>query len=119
MSQDGTATIEVELKVGITDLAKQKLIEFLGDKPLDEVGLRVGVIPGGCSGAQYDLQFAEAPESHEMVVEANGVRMFIDPKFAVLLNGITVDFLDQLVGGGFKVENPNATATCGCGKSFA
>ncbi len=119
MAQDGSTTVQLELKATLTDLAKEKLVQFLGDRPLDAVGLRVGVLPGGCSGAQYDLQFAEQPEEGDLEVVANGVRVWLPSEFAMLLNGINIDFLDQLVGGGFKVENPNASSTCGCGKSFS
>ncbi len=113
-----TATYEAKLSLQITDLAKAKLQEFLGDQPLDSAALRVAVVPGGCSGASYNLGFAEAPENGELEFTFNGVRVLVDPMHAPLLNGCTVDFVDELMGGGFKIENPNATSTCGCGKSF-
>lgn len=115
---EGSTTFETRLTMSVTDLAKEKLIDFLGDKPIDQVGVRISVQPGGCSGAQYGMEFAEQPEEGEMVLEANGVRLFVDPNHAPMLNGIQVDFLDEMMGGGFKIHNPNATDTCGCGKSF-
>ncbi len=116
---DGTVTIETKLTMTVTDLAKEKLMSFLEGKPLDSVGVRISVQPGGCSGAQYGMAFGENKEDHEVEVTSNGVRLFIDPSHAMLLNGITVDFVDEMMGGGFKIENPNASNTCGCGKSFS
>lgn len=113
-----TVSYQATLKLAITDLAKAKLQEFLGDRPLAEVGLRVGVVPGGCSGASYSLGFGESAEEGELEFTFNGVRVFVDPMHAALLNGCTVDFVDELMGGGFKIDNPNATSSCGCGKSF-
>lgn len=115
---EGSVSYETKLTMKVTDLARQKLEEFLEGKSLDEVGVRVAVQPGGCSGASYGMEFANAPEGSEMELRANGVRLFLDPSHAPLLNGITVDYVDELMGGGFKIENPNATSTCGCGKSF-
>ncbi|MGB0652851.1 MAG: HesB/IscA family protein [Thermoplasmatota archaeon] len=114
-----TVSYEATLSLQVTDLAKAKLQQFLGDRPLDEVAVRVGVLPGGCSGAQYNLGFAEALEEGEIEFRFNDVRVFVNPLHAPLLNGCTVDFVDELMGGGFKIENPNATSQCGCGKSFS
>jgi iron-sulfur cluster assembly protein len=114
----GTAKFEATLTMTVTDLARKKFQEFLGDKPLSEIGVRMSVHPGGCSGATYGMEFAEAPEPGEFTLEANGVRIFVHPQFAPLLNGIQVDFVDELMGGGFKISNPNASHGCGCGKSF-
>ncbi len=116
---DGTVTIETKLTMTVTDLAKEKLMGFLEGKPLDSVGVRISVMPGGCSGAQYGMAFGENKEEHEVEVVSNGVRLFVDPAHVALLNGIKVDFVDEMMGGGFKIENPNATNTCGCGKSFS
>lgn len=116
---EGTVTIETTLAMSMSDLAKEKLINFLGDKPLDSVGVRITVQPGGCSGAVYGMEFGEKAESNEMVLHANGVQLFIDPSHGALLNGIVVDYVDEMMGGGFKIHNPNATSSCGCGKSFS
>jgi iron-sulfur cluster assembly accessory protein len=116
---EGTITFQTELKMAVTDLAKAKLQQFLGDKPIDSVGVRVTVQPGGCSGASYGMEFAETPEEGESVLNANGVRLFVHPSFASVLNGVTIDFVDELMGGGFKIDNPNAKSGCGCGKSFS
>jgi len=115
----GSVSFQSTLTMAVTDLAKQKLQQFLGDKPLASVGVRVSVQPGGCSGASYGMEFAEKPEPGEIELQANGVRLFVHPMHAPLLQGITVDYMDELMGGGFKISNPNAKSGCGCGKSFS
>jgi len=115
----GSIKVESTLTMSVTDLARKKLGEFLGDRPLDQVGVRLSVHPGGCSGASYGMEFAEAPEAGEQVLVANGVRLFVHPMYASLLNGIQIDYVDELMGGGFKIANPNAQSSCGCGKSFS
>lgn len=116
----GSIKVEQTLEMTVTDLAKEKLGLFLGaDKRLDDHGIRISVQPGGCSGAQYGMSFATAPEGNEMELVANGVRLFVLPEYAMVLNGVEVDFLDEMMGGGFKIHNPNATNSCGCGKSFS
>ena len=116
----GSLTIESTLTMSVTDLAKQKLDAFLGDdKQLADFGVRISVQPGGCSGASYGMEYGEAAKDGEMEMVANGVRLFVHPDHALLLNGLVIDFVDELMGGGFKIHNPNATSTCGCGKSFS
>lgn len=115
----GSAKVEISFTMEVTDLAKAKLQEFLGERSLGEVGVRITVQPGGCSGASYGMEFADAKGDGEIEFDANGVRLFVQPQHAPLLNGVAVDFLDEMMGGGFKIHNPNATSTCGCGKSFA
>lgn len=117
---EGTATVEFKLTMTVTDLAKEKLGAFLGEgKSLDDHGVKIGVAPGGCSGASYTMGYATEPEEGEMTLVSNGVRLFVNPEHAMVLNGLVVDFLDELMGGGFKIHNPNATSSCGCGKSFS
>jgi iron-sulfur cluster assembly accessory protein len=91
-------------------MAKEQAVGF---------GLRVGVVGGGCSGLQYHLAFAEAPDSDDGVFEQHGVRIFIDRASREHLAGVTVDYVTGLHGAGFKFLNPNASRTCGCGSSFA
>jgi iron-sulfur cluster assembly protein len=116
---EGSIKIETTLTMSVTDLARKKLQEFLGEKPLSSVGVRVSVQAGGCSGASYGMEFAETPEAGEQTLTANGVKLFVHPQYASMLNGISIDFVDELMGGGFKIGNPNATGGCGCGKSFS
>ncbi len=81
--------------------------------------LRLAVEGGGCSGFQYRFGLADAPEADDLVVETDGVQLVIDSISIDLVRGGTVDFVDNLGGAAFKVENPNATAGCGCGSSFS
>src|SRR5688572_2365707 len=92
-SPEGTIKVETTLRMGVTDLARTKLQEFLGEKPLSAVGVRISVQAGGCSGASYSMEFAETPEEGEAVLNANGVRLFVHPMHAALLNGIQIDFV--------------------------
>ena len=81
--------------------------------------LRLAVEGGGCSGFQYQFGMAEAPDGDDIVTETDGVRLVVDPVSLDLVSGCTVDFVESLGGSAFRVENPNATAGCGCGSSFA
>lgn len=116
---DGQVMIQTTLTMSVTDLARRKLQEFLGGRTLDTVGVRVSVQPGGCSGASYGMEFAEKAEAGEVTLRSNGVQLFVHPDHAALLNGVTIDFVDELMGGGFRIANPNAKSGCGCGKSFS
>jgi len=81
--------------------------------------LRLSVEGGGCSGFQYQFGLAEVPEPDDIVAETDGVRLVVDPVSFDLVAGCTVDYVESLGGAAFRVENPNATAGCGCGSSFA
>ena len=80
--------------------------------------LRLSVEGGGCSGFQYKFEMADAADPEDIVCEADGAQMIVDPVSLDLLNGSTVDFIDALGGSAFRVTNPNAAAGCGCGSSF-
>ncbi len=98
--------------------AAAKIRSLLQERSLTTHGLRVFVAGGGCSGMQYGM--AIEPEAGEMdsVFEAEGVKVFIDPTSMMYLAGSTIDYVDNLMGGGFRIDNPNAVSTCGCGHSF-
>ena len=91
----------------------------IADKQGKPAILRLSVEGGGCSGFQYKFGLAEASEPDDQVVETAGVRLVVDPISHELIAGCTVDYVESLGGAAFKVENPNAAASCGCGSSFA
>ena len=84
----------------------------------DAAGLRIGVLPGGCSGFRYSMSIEEKPADDDIVLESAGVRCFIDGFSAQYLNGVTLDYKSNFQESGFAFENPNATGGCGCGSSF-
>jgi len=86
---------------------------------LEGHGIRVGVQGGGCAGFQYSMDFEKEPRADDLVVEQEGVRLYIDPMSSMYLQGVTIDYVVGLQGAGFKFENPNARSTCGCGSSFS
>lgn len=86
--------------------------------PPETSGLRVGVKGGGCSGFEYTMALAEAPGASDKIFECEGVKLFVDPKSFLYINGTQLDFMDTLMKRGFVFTNPNAEKTCGCGKSF-
>lgn len=85
----------------------------------DKVRLRVGVKGGGCSGFSYLLDLTESQKDTDEVFEQHGIKVIVDPKSLLYLNGTTIDFKDEIMGRGFVFQNPNATTSCGCGSSFA
>ncbi|HKZ22876.1 MAG TPA: iron-sulfur cluster assembly accessory protein [Thermoplasmata archaeon] len=80
--------------------------------------LRLRIIAGGCSGMQYRIDFAETPRKGDVIVERDDVKVFVDPKSLTYLKGSNLDYWEDLLGGGFKIVNPNAKSTCSCGVSF-
>jgi iron-sulfur cluster assembly protein len=82
-------------------------------------GLRLGVLGGGCSGLSYQFKFAPQPRPTDKVFEFEDVKVFVDPKSFVFLDGMTLDWKDSLLYSGFEFDNPNAKKSCGCGTSFA
>ena len=107
--------------INVTEAAAEKITELLTEENKPESGLRVFVQGGGCSGFQYGLMIDEGegdPES-DQTFDVNGVRLFVDPISLRYLKGAEVDFVDNNMGGGFTIKNPNAKSTCGCGSSFS
>jgi iron-sulfur cluster assembly protein len=106
--------------IEVTESASSRIKELLDrDGKLGSHGLRLKVVGGGCSGLQYQLSFDDQQSENDHVIEAGGVKVLVDEKSALYLVGVTLDFVDTLQETGFKIENPNATTTCGCGESFA
>ena len=104
--------------ITVTDSAVKHLRSLLAerDEPVG-AGLRIFVENGGCSGMQYGMSF-DQPKADDEVAERDGVRVVVDPKSATFLQGSVVDYEDSLTGTGFRIQNPNARRTCGCGTSF-
>ncbi len=105
----------------ITDSAAVEVRKFLAadDIPQDTAGLRVSVLPGGCSGFKYSLNIEDKPVDDDITAEIGGVRVFIDAFSAQYLNGVTIDYVTSMQGSGFTFGNPNSSGGCGCGSSFA
>lgn len=81
-------------------------------------GLRIDVFPGGCAGFMYELSFQKEAQTGDKVVDVDGLKIYMDANNEPILAGVTIDYIDSLMGGGFQINNPNATSSCGCGKSF-
>jgi iron-sulfur cluster assembly accessory protein len=105
--------------IGVTERAAEKAIQLGSREGYEEVCLRVRVLAGGCSGFTYKLSFEPEPQATDHVVDAFGLRVLVDPKSAPIVAGSTLEFNDALLGGGFKVNNPQAVHECACGESFS
>ncbi len=106
--------------IDVTEPAAARIKDILSqDGKLGTHGLRMKVVGGGCSGLQYQLSFDDRVRDIDDEFESCGVKVIIDEKSALYLVGSTLDFVDTLQESGFKIENPNATNSCGCGQSFA
>ena len=104
--------------LSLSDVAVGKLREITAREASPNVGLRVYVHPGGCSGYQYGMLIEDAPTADDQVLESQGIRVYVDTKSLGLLAGSRIDYVDTLMGAGFTVDNPNAVSSCGCGSSF-
>ena len=111
--------VERPTLVALTPTAASKIKELMSEEP-DAGGLvlRVAIQGGGCSGFQYGLGFDSGAAEGDEILELEGVRVVVDPYSAPYLRGATIDFLNGLQESGFKIDNPNATSSCGCGHSF-
>ncbi len=107
--------------INVTETAAEKITELLTEENKVGAGLRVFVQGGGCSGFQYGLMIdeGEGDSTSDQVFTVNGVRLLVDPISLRYLKGAEVDFVDNNMGGGFTIKNPNAKSTCGCGSSFS
>ncbi len=105
--------------ITLTETASDKVRQLMDRDGRDaSFGLRLKVVGGGCSGLQYQLMFDNQCGEWDQEADQGGVRVLVDSKSAVYVAGTTIDFVDDLNGSGFKIANPNATNTCGCGESF-
>jgi iron-sulfur cluster assembly accessory protein len=104
--------------VTVTDRAARRIAEIVAREAATPM-LRVSVEGGGCSGFQYRFDLVSASEADDLVIEKGAARVLIDPVSLGLLSGSEIDFVEDLMGAAFKVKNPQATASCGCGTSFS
>lgn len=102
----------------VTPAAVAVIRNLLQQRNIPNHALRVFVTGGGCSGMQYGMAFEAKPQEFDHVVCVDGVNLLVDPTSLVYLKGATIDFVDSLIGGGFRIDNPNAVSSCGCGHSF-
>jgi iron-sulfur cluster assembly accessory protein len=115
-----TAPGAPSVNLNVTEPAAVEIKKFMSsEEGLPETaGLRVRVVPGGCSGFQYSLNIEEASRQGDFVLDEKGVRLFVDMFSAQYLNGVQIDYVSNVMGAGFTFTNPNATGSCGCGSSF-
>ena len=107
------------LNLALTDSAVEQIKRLIARDSRAGCGLRIAVTDGGCSGFSYKLDFDNQQRPDDMVLDRQGVKVYVDNTSAPYLAGVVIDFVGGLYGGGFKFTNPNATATCGCGTSFS
>jgi iron-sulfur cluster assembly accessory protein len=111
------ATQAAGATLAVTERAARRINTILAKEPEGSM-LRLSVNGGGCSGFQYDFGFDTAPASDDLVIEKDGARVLVDAVSLPFVAGSVLDFVDDLMGQSFRVENPNAKASCGCGTSF-
>lgn len=104
--------------INLSDSAVKKFSELMQKEGKGGWGLKFTVEPGGCSGFSYVMDFAEKPEENEVTVVEKGMKVFVEKSVLSMVKGVRIDYTDGLNGTGFKISNPNAQGTCGCGKSF-
>lgn len=107
----------MSLTITLTDRAATRIREIVQREP-GKAALRVAVNGGGCSGFQYEFQLTDVLAEDDLVIERGGARALVDPVSQGFLAGSEIDFVDDLMGQSFRIRNPNATSSCGCGTSF-
>ena len=113
-----STTTQVNLSVTETAINEvKKFIEAENAGP--EAGLRIRVVPGGCSGFSYSMQIEDGPKQGDEILDQSGLRIFVDMFSRQYLDGVQVDYVTSVMGSGFTFSNPNASGSCGCGSSFS
>jgi iron-sulfur cluster assembly protein len=109
-----------EKLIRLTEAAGRKVRQLMARDQIADGALRVKVVGGGCAGLEYKLDFEkDPPTAKDILVESAGTRVVVDVKSALYVSGSEIDFQEKMIGGGFKIHNPNAPATCSCGESFS
>jgi iron-sulfur cluster assembly protein len=111
-------TTQTEATVDVTPKAVEKIRESFAREGVSGGGLRLGVLGGGCSGLSYQFKYDAKPRANDRIFEFEDVKVFVDPKSMLYLNGMTLDYKESIMYSGFAFENPNASKSCGCGTSF-
>jgi len=106
-------------QIYVTKKAVKRLQAVMVSEGKDDYYLRMSVDSGGCSGMNYKMDFDKNKENFDKIFESNGLKVICDLKSWLYLKDITIDYSDDMLNGGFKIENPNAERTCGCGTSFS
>ena len=114
------APVAPAVNLSVSEPAANEIKKFMtSEEGLPEsAGLRVRVVPGGCSGFQYSLNIEEESRQGDFILDDKGVRLFVDMFSAQYLNGVEIDYVQNVMGSGFTFKNPNSTGSCGCGSSF-
>ncbi|MCE2499122.1 MAG: iron-sulfur cluster insertion protein ErpA [Nitrosopumilaceae archaeon] len=112
------ATEQTQNIIAVTPKAAEKIKEFMKEEAESPEYLRVYVQGGGCAGLSYGMGFEKEPEEDDIVIEEGGVKLLVDGVSIEHLKGASVDYIESLMGSGFKVNNPNVTKSCSCGHSF-
>lgn len=107
-----------EPNISVSERAANRIREIMGSES-GQKALRISVEGGGCSGFRYDFQIVSQTNADDLVIEKAGTKVVIDPVSVPFMAGSVIDFIDDLMGASFKITNPNATASCGCGTSFS
>ncbi len=116
---DNTNTETQAPVITLTEAAIKEVKRLVNVQGITEGGLRLGVKGGGCSGLSYTINFDEKIGPYDQVYDIEGVKVIVDAKSAIYLQGTQLDYQKDLMGGSFKFVNPNANKTCGCGESFS
>ena len=117
MQEPQTETLVSTANLALTERAAKRINEIMAKEP-DGAMLRISVNGGGCSGFQYAFDVDAARQADDLLIERDGARVLVDEISLQYIQGSTIDFVDDLIGQSFKIENPQATASCGCGTSF-
>jgi iron-sulfur cluster assembly protein len=112
-------SVEQTRLISITQKAAEKIVEFMKQENKEKLYLRVYVSGGGCSGLSYGMGFEEKPDEDDAIINENGVEVIVDSYSQKYLKGANVDYVESLMGSGFKINNPNVTKSCSCGHSFS
>lgn len=121
MAQTTRETADDEVTITLSEVAAEEVRDFVDRQDVDGdvAGLRVAVVPGGCSGFEYSLTLEDEVEEDDIVIETRGIKLFVDPFSAQYLAGTHIGYETSFQGSGFTFDNPNASGGCGCGSSFA